>query len=117
MRYVWLICGAIALGLAIIGVVLPIMPTVPFLLLAAFCFSRSSPRLHDWLLSHPVYGPHITAWHESGAIKPRAKWLAALCIAGSLGLSAVLGVPNNIFIIQCVILTAVMIFIWSRPPA
>jgi len=55
MKMVWLIFGFTALILAIIGIILPLLPTVPFLLLAAFCFARSSEKIHKWLLNHPKY--------------------------------------------------------------
>jgi len=59
MQYVWAGLGLICVALAAIGVVLPLLPTVPFLLLAAFFFARSSSRLHHWLLNHPTFGPFI----------------------------------------------------------
>jgi len=68
MRMVWLIFGFTALILAIIGIILPLLPTVPFLLLAAFCFARSSEKIHKWLLNHPKYGPPIHNWQNSGSI-------------------------------------------------
>ncbi len=61
------------MGLGLIGVVLPILPTVPFMLLAAFFFSKSSERLHYWLISHPKLGPPIVEWQTNGAINPRVK--------------------------------------------
>ncbi|WP_225976647.1 MULTISPECIES: YbaN family protein [Corynebacterium] len=74
--------GVIATGCGIIGIVLPLFPTTPFLLLAAYCFAKSSPRMHDWLLSHPQLGPYITNY-QSGAMSKKHKiftlttiWLA-----------------------------------------
>ncbi|GAB5438709.1 YbaN family protein [Falsiruegeria mediterranea] len=115
MRVFWLVLGVLCVALAMIGVILPLLPTVPFLLLAAFCFARSSERLHDWLLSHQVFGPMIIDWNTSGAIRPAAKKAATLSVAAVFGLSLVLGLANHILIIQAVTLGAVMIFIWTRP--
>ena len=57
MKLIWAMLGLLAMALAIIGVVLPLLPTVPFLLLAAFCFARSSQKLHRWLISHKTFRP------------------------------------------------------------
>ena len=67
-RHFYLVAGWLSLGLGAIGAVLPLLPTVPFVILAAFCFARSSPRLEAWLVGHPVFGPHIAAWRDYGAI-------------------------------------------------
>jgi uncharacterized membrane protein YbaN (DUF454 family) len=72
-RPIYLAGGLAALALGIIGVALPIMPTVPFLLLAAFCFARSRPDWEQRLLDHPRYGPSLRDWRERGAIGRKAK--------------------------------------------
>src|SRR6056297_2786905 len=98
-----------------LGVVLPLLPTVPFMLLAAFCFARSSERLHNWLLSHPKFGPSITDWQERGAINPRVKRMSTIAIAVVFGLSLILGVTTTVLVIQAVVLSCVLLFIWTRP--
>ena len=115
MRFVWLVMGLMSMGLAFIGILLPLLPTVPFLLLAAFFFARSSDRMHNWLLSHPTFGPFINDWNQSGAIRPKAKRLATLSVVAVLGVSILLEVPVLVIIIQCVTLSLVMLFIWTRP--
>ena len=115
MRAVWLTFGLLALGLGMVGAVLPLLPTVPFLLLATFCFARSSPRLHNWLITHPTYGHHIIDWRERGAISRRAKMLASYMIAATFTISLVLGVPLRVLMIQAVTLSLVLLFIWTRP--
>ncbi len=115
MRFVWLILGLISIGLAVIGIVLPLLPTVPFLLLAAFFFARSSERLHHWLLTHPTFGPFIDDWNQSGAIRPKAKRLATLSVLVVLGASVLMKVSTLVIIIQCITLSLVMLFIWTRP--
>ena len=72
----YVVLGFVFLALAIIGALLPIMPTTVFLILAAWSFGRSSPRLEAWMLNHPRFGPVLRAWREQGAIPRRAKWLA-----------------------------------------
>lgn len=115
MPYLYAGLGLLCVALALVGIFLPLLPTVPFLLLAAFLFARSSPRLHNWLLSHPQFGPVIEDWARSGAISPRAKLWATLSIGCVFGISLVLGVPKFILAIQAVVLGAVLIFLWTRP--
>lgn len=115
MRYFWISGGCIAFGCAVIGIFLPLWPTVPFLLLSAFCFARGSQRLHDWLITHPRFGPPIVAWSERGAIHRKAKVLASISLVATFGISVVLGVGAPILIIQAAVLGSVALFIWSRP--
>ncbi|MEL6196524.1 MAG: YbaN family protein, partial [Pseudomonadota bacterium] len=91
-RLIWTSAGWIAFGLGALGVALPLLPTVPFMLLAAFCFARGSDRFHDWLVEHPRFGPPIQDWRSSGVIRPRAKRLAVVAIAFSFVLSLAIGV-------------------------
>jgi uncharacterized protein len=80
-RHLWLAGGLTAVGLGIIGVALPIMPTVPFLLLAAFCFARSNPAWEQRLLDHPTYGHSLRQWRERKAISRRAKVSAIIAMS------------------------------------
>lgn len=115
MRFIYLCLGLTSVLLAGVGVVLPLLPTVPFLLLAAFFFARSSERLHDWLLSHATFGPMILDWNERGAIGPSAKKAATVSVAAVFSISIILNVPTHVLLIQGLTLGGVMIFIWSRP--
>lgn len=117
MRYFWFALGGTSVALGLLGVVLPLLPTVPFMILAAFCFARSSERVHAWLLSHPVFGPPIVDWRERGAITLRAKRLATASIAVVFGISLLIGVGQVVLIIQAATLGLVLAFIWSRPSA
>lgn len=82
MRGIYFVLGLVCVALGFIGAFLPVLPTTPFLILAAACFARSSPRLEGWLLSHPRFGPLLRAWRERGAIPRKAKLmaLAGMCI-------------------------------------
>ena len=77
----WLLLGLLCVGLGLIGAVVPLMPTTIFLILAAACFARSSPRLEVWLLDHPRFGPALRAWRAGGAIPARARRAAYAGIA------------------------------------
>ena len=84
MKLVYIAIGSIAVALGIAGVFLPLLPTTPFLLVAAWAFARSSPRLEAWLVEHPRLGPPLIAWREKRAIPARAKVVAILAMAASL---------------------------------
>jgi uncharacterized membrane protein YbaN (DUF454 family) len=81
LGYVFL--GTVSLLLGGIGIVLPLLPTVPFVLLAAFFFARGHPRVERWLVEHPRFGPHIHAWRSRRAISRRGKRSAFIALAAS----------------------------------
>jgi uncharacterized membrane protein YbaN (DUF454 family) len=114
-RVLWLTVGFLATGCGIAGVVLPLLPTTPFLLLAAFAFARSSPRLHDWLVNHPRLGPPIADWQAHGAISRRTKLVAAAVMLATLALSVATGVRGEIVVVQALVLCAVAAFVLTRP--
>ncbi len=115
IRTIWFLGGAIATAFGAVGVVLPILPTTPFILLAAFCFARSSRRCHAWLIQHRTFGPLISNWTEHGAIDRRAKTFAVLSMVAVFVLSLVLGAPRFALILQAVILLMAGGFVLSRP--
>ncbi|MDE4175705.1 YbaN family protein [Phaeobacter sp. PT47_59] len=115
MRYIYAGLGLFCVALGLLGVVLPLLPTVPFLLLATFFFANSSERLHNWIISHPTFGPMILDWRDNGAILPTAKKAATGSIAAVFLLSLVMGAPSHVLAIQALVLSGVLIFIWTRP--
>ncbi len=115
MRILWLITGFVFLGLGVLGALLPVLPTTVFLLVAAGCFARSSPRLHGWLVGHPVFGPPILNWQRHGAISRPAKRLALGTMAGVFALSVVLGLPGMVLAAQGVLMGVGAAFILTRP--
>ncbi|CAA0352125.1 conserved exported hypothetical protein [Alteromonas alvinellae] len=87
--------------LGIIGAFLPVMPTTVFLIGALFCFTQSSPRLENWLLQHPKYGPSLVAWRKHGAISKKVKCIACcsilvsfilVCLFASMPIPAYIGI-------------------------
>lgn len=117
MRLLYATLAFLSLMLALIGAILPLVPTVPFLLVATFFSAKSSERLHNWLLTHRAFGPMIQDWQSRGAIRPAAKKAATLSIAAVFLVSLFFGAHAHVLAIQAVVLTAVLTFIWTRPTA
>jgi uncharacterized membrane protein YbaN (DUF454 family) len=114
-RQLWIAAGCTSVALGAAGVVLPLLPTTPFVLLAAWCFARSSPRLHDWLLAHRLFGPLIANWRQHRAISRSAKRASLLSMAAVLGLSWAFGVDWHLLAIQAGVLACTATFILTRP--
>jgi uncharacterized membrane protein YbaN (DUF454 family) len=114
-RPVWLTIGVVCVATGAAGVVLPLLPATPFLLLAAYAFARSSPRLHGWLLDHAHFGPLIQDWREQGSIARRTKVVSLAVMAATLLLSFALQVPLWIIAIQAAALAGSAAFIVTRP--
>jgi hypothetical protein len=93
MRLLWLLFGFLALAAGILGIVLPLLPTVPFVILAAFCFARGSPAIERRLLDHPAFGPHIHRWRSRRAISRTGKRAALLAFGSSALIGLVLLPP------------------------
>lgn len=110
--------GILSVALGFIGIFLPLLPTTPFLILAAFLFGKSSPRLHSWLTSIPQFGDAIIDWEQHRMIRPKAKKKALLSIALVFSLSVIFG-PSQISlkIMLIVIGFCVSLFIVTRPSA
>jgi uncharacterized membrane protein YbaN (DUF454 family) len=80
----WSVLGWFFVVLGAIGAALPILPTVPFLIVAAYCFEKGSPKVHQWLISHPTFGPPLVNWRNHGVIRPKAKAFSTICITFSV---------------------------------
>lgn len=109
----WLLAWA-NLGLAIAGAMLPVLPSVPFVLVAAWAAARGSPALHERLLADPRFGPVIRNWRAHGAVGRRAKWLAT----ASMSLSALLVfwlAPWGAALFACANMALVALWLWLRP--
>jgi len=113
--------GLIALGilmlvLGIIGAFLPVMPTTIFLILAAWCFGRSSPRIEAWMLNHPSFGPTLRNWRQYGAVPRKAKILACLGMASGYGLFVLGARPEPLAaVVVATFIVAVAIYVATRP--
>ena len=112
----YLLVGLLSLLLGAIGLFVPLLPTVPFIILAAFCFARSSPALEQWLIGHERFGPHLRAWRSRGAISIAGKRAAMIAFA----VSAVAGFALLTFPWSLIPTAAALVggaWILSRPSA
>jgi uncharacterized protein len=105
-RAVYLVVGTVSLGLACVGIVLPLLPTTPFLLLAAACYLKSSKRMNNWLLNHKLFGQYIKNYLEGKGISLRAKVIGLAFLWTTICFSALFVMP---FLIVQVILLVVAI--------
>ena len=87
-RSLLVVAGVISLGLAVAGAILPGLPTTPFVLLAAACFAKSSPRMHAWLLSNRWLGPMVRDWEAHRSLPLKVKWLATTMMLTMVSLSS-----------------------------
>ncbi|MGQ2979476.1 MAG: YbaN family protein [Polaromonas sp.] len=113
----WLLIGLAltSLVLGIVGLFLPVLPTVPFILLSAWAAARSSPKLLAWLESHSAFGPMLTEWRRGGVVRRRAKWLATLTMGGS-AIIMLLTLPKRwMALLAIAVMACVLLWLWRRP--
>jgi len=113
--HLWRLGGWLAVVLGVIGLLLPVVPTTPFLLLAAFCFSRGSPTARAWLVNHRHLGPPILRWEREGAIARPAKIGSVATMALVFAVSLALGLPPLLLALQGLCLGGAAVFILTRP--
>jgi uncharacterized membrane protein YbaN (DUF454 family) len=113
-RPFWLVAGALALMLGLIGIFLPLLPTTPFVLLGAFCFARGSARWEHWLVTHRRLGPIVRDWRQHRAVPLRAKQLATLMMTAS-SLWAIWAIPGPWRFAPAVCCAAVAWWLWRLP--
>lgn len=115
LHFVLVVAGSVALLLGIIGIFVPVLPTTPFVLLAAACFARSSARLHGLLLAHRIAGPIIQEWETHRSMPPGIKPWAYLLMAFSFGVSIML--MNSLWhrVMLLIIALVLGFFLWRVP--
>ncbi|MCM5570155.1 YbaN family protein [Burkholderiaceae bacterium FT117] len=111
----WRLFAAAMVALAMAGAVMPVLPTVPFLLVAAWAASRGWPSLEARLLAHPKHGPHIRRWRERGAVPRRAKWFSSLMMTASAAMLLLSTAPLWVKWAAPAMMASVAVWLWRRP--
>ena len=119
-RWAWWLLAYLSLGIGIVGIFVPGLPTTVFILVAAYAASRGSDRLHRYLLQHPRFGPAIRDWQAHGAVSRRAKWTAtlAMAVSASILLVIMLSVGSHrwwMAALPIACMATVAAWLWMRP--
>ncbi|WP_336185435.1 DUF454 family protein [Klebsiella grimontii] len=114
-RIILIIIGWLSVALGTLGVFLPLLPTTPFILLAAWCFARSSPRFHHWLLYRSWFGGYLRHWQQYRAMPPGAKPRAVVMILLTFAISLWLVNLTWVRIFLLIVLVCLLIFMWRIP--
>ena len=115
VRLLWRTLALVLVALGLLGVVLPVLPTVPFLLAAAWAAGRGWPELELWLLNHRHFGPQVRRWRAHGAVPRRAKWAASVMMGFSASLLFIGETPLWAKVGVLLVLGAVAAWLWTRP--
>lgn len=111
----WRAGALTAFAIGIVGIAIPVLPTVPFLILSAWAASNGWPSFERWLLEHRFYGPHIRKWRERGIVPRAAKIWAILTMFGSAVLLQLLDVPRWLQLGVPLVMAVVAVWLWHRP--
>jgi uncharacterized membrane protein YbaN (DUF454 family) len=115
VRWLLLAFAVVCIGLGIVGVFVPGMPTTVFVILAAWAATRSSPRLHGWLLGHRLFGPLLRDWQAGGRVSRRAKWSATASMAVCAVIVACTAHRRWTAVLAIACMSAVLAWLWRRP--
>jgi len=116
-RLFWRALALVSLLLGLAGVFLPVLPTVPFVLIAAWAAGNGWPALEAWLLNHAHLGPPLRRWRERGAVPRRAKWAATIGMSGGALTLVLLPLPIWVTVAAVTTMAVVAAWLWRRPEA
>lgn len=115
LRWAWWLLAWASLVLGVVGIAVPGLPTVPFVLLSAYAAARGSERLHAWLLAHPRFGPMIRDWQARGAVSRRAKWLATGMMVLAAAVMFATAPRGWMAATGTAVMAVVALWLWRRP--
>ncbi|WP_461809902.1 YbaN family protein [Faecalimonas sp.] len=112
MKFIWLTIGFIAMALGGVGVVLPVLPTTPFLLVASFCFAKGSDRFHNWFIGTQLYKKHLDSFVKERSMTLKTKWCILLPVSFMLIIAMMMmqNIYGRIFIIILIVFKYVYFF-------
>ena len=114
-KFLWKILGFLSLGMAYVGVITPGIPYSPFVVFAAYCFAKGSPKMHAWLYNHKLFGPFLTNWGEKRVFPIKMKYFMIGMMTLSLALMWGSGVKPIGIISTAVFMALVAIWAWKYP--
>jgi uncharacterized membrane protein YbaN (DUF454 family) len=114
-RPIYMVLGCLSLAIGIVALVVPLIPGIVFLALAAACFSRSSAAMDKWLTTHPRFGKLITDWQTGGAISRTTKWVITGSMVASFSLIFFETQSRGIQAVAAILMLAVLVYVWRRP--
>ena len=115
VRWLLIVLAVTSLALGIVGLFLPVLPTVPFILLSAWAAARSSPKLLAWLEAHSAFGPMLTEWRRGGVVRRRAKWLATVTMSASAVIMLLTFPKRWVALLAIAVMACVLLWLWQRP--
>lgn len=111
----WNCLGFLSLGMAYVGVITPGIPYSPFVVFAAYCFSKGSERMHRWIYNHKVFGPFLTNWNTKRVFPTKMKYFMLIMMSSSLIIMFFTGVPTRGIIYTAIFMAVVAIWAWRFP--
>ena len=112
---IWKVLGFLSLGIAYLGVITPGLPYSPFVVFAAYCFAKSSPKMHAWIMDHKIFGPFITNWNQKRVFPLKLKFFMLISMTVSLILMYTSGVPTRGIIYTGIFMALVASWAWRFP--
>jgi uncharacterized membrane protein YbaN (DUF454 family) len=114
-KFLWTCLGFVSLGMAYVGVVTPGIPYSCFIVFAAYCFSKGSPRMHAWLYQHKLFGPFLTNWGEKRIFPRRMKYFMLFMMSSSLSIMLFSGVKPIGILSTAVFMACIAVWTWRFP--
>jgi uncharacterized membrane protein YbaN (DUF454 family) len=114
-KFLWKILGFLSLGMAYIGLITPGIPYSCFVVFAAYCFAKGSPKMHAWLYNHKIFGPFLTNWGEKRVFPQKMKYFMVFMMSTSLGIMYFTNVPSRGIIYTALFMLCVAIWAWRFP--
>jgi uncharacterized membrane protein YbaN (DUF454 family) len=114
-RFLWKILGFLSLGMAYVGLITPGIPYSCFVVFAAYCFAKGSPKMHAWLYNHKIFGPFLTNWNEKRVFPHKMKFFMLAMMSSSLLIMFFTGVPTRGIIYTAGFMALVAVWAWRWP--